>query len=197
MPLDFTFSTRSTVNSGTDALAEQAQDWRAVWPGISGCLAQAVGQQFEAEGGRGPHDRWAPLSDAYARRKQKLYPGRPLLQASGRLWQSLVGKTQDTAEEYESGKLRFGTRVAYAAYIQSGRGKVSQRMIFDLQLEDVTAVKNQMELQALQIARGAGFGLAQNAPTAAGSAGASRMRGTGSESTRSIAGEPARLSGGL
>src|SRR5207245_7215616 len=57
----------------------QLTDWRAAWPSVTRRLAVMLAGQFELEGGRGSRGGWLPLSPRYARRKQKRYPGRPVL----------------------------------------------------------------------------------------------------------------------
>lgn len=160
-------------------------DWRDAWPRVTDVMRDIQAQQFEGQGGRGQRDAWAPLSDAYARRKQKQYPGRPILQASTRLWQSLAGKTADTVEEYGPLKLGFGTRVEYAAFLNSGTGKgihktggvptgrgtgrgMAQRVIFDLMPQDQMRVAKEMERQGSEMARRAGFGLSSQGGGSAG-----------------------------
>ncbi len=164
---------------GIQSLAGQIADWRGAWPGIAGHLITMLTEQFGGEGARATGTPWAPLSKQYAKRKQEQYPGRPILQASGRLWQSLVGRTQDTVEEQEPLKLKFGSRLDYAVYLQSGTGKgltrtssvptgpgtgrgMPQRVIFDLAGPDNgAAITKQAQGHAANIAQGVGFGLSR------------------------------------
>jgi phage gpG-like protein len=182
MPLEFAHKVESSrLEDGIRALSDRAQDWRAAWPAIAGHLTRIFAAQFDGEGAR---DRWAPLTEDYARRKQKLYPGRSILQATRRLWQSLVGKTSDTIDEHQPLRMTFGTRLPYASYLQSGTGKglhrtggvptgrgtgrgMAQRAILDLLPQDQTAVANEIARQASALAQGAGFALSGGAANTA------------------------------
>lgn len=160
MPVSFKTRIEGTrLSAGIAKLAERAGDWRGAWPRLTGHLADALARQFESLGASGGGERWAPLSAAYARRKEQIYPGQPLLQASGRLFQSLTGSTGDTLRETEALKLRFGTRVAYASLLHSGtRRGLPARPLLNLTAGDTEAVASAMLRQAKGIAREAGFG---------------------------------------
>ncbi len=51
---------------------------------------------------------WAPLSPKYAAVKAKLWPGQPLLVASGRMRAALTGRTSDSVREIKPLELRMG-----------------------------------------------------------------------------------------
>jgi len=160
--LDFKFKTESSrLSSGIETLAEGASDWRGAWTKMSGQLSQIVSEVFESRGGRGGRDAWAPLSEQYARRKERQYPGQPLLQATRRVWRSLVGRSEDSVEERSSRSLRLGTRVEYASYLQSGtRRGLPARVIVDLSSEDQSSVAGTMRQEALRVVARAGFSTA-------------------------------------
>ncbi len=181
MPIQFTLRAEgSKLDAAIVGLGQKIQDWREAWPAVSDALRGIAMRQLASQGAGGRRESWAPLSPEYARRKQKKYPGQPILQASTRLWQSLVGTTQDTVEDPASMKLRFGTRVEYAGYLQSGTGKgfhktsgvptgrgtgrgMAQRMMVDSELRDEVALAKEFERQASHRARGLGFGLSRPA----------------------------------
>ncbi len=160
--LDFKFKAESSrLRSGIETLAEGASDWREAWPKMTGQLSQIVSEVFESQGGRGGRGAWAPLSEPYARRKERRYPGQPLLQATRRLWRSLVGRSEDSVEEQSPRSLRLGTRVEYAPYLQSGtRRGLPARVIVDLSSQDQSSVAGAMQRQALRVVARAGFAMA-------------------------------------
>jgi len=144
-------------------LGRSINDWRDAWPGVAEALRGMVREQFESEGVRGPQGGWAPLSKAYAARKAKEYPGKPLMRATDRLYDSLVGDSADAVFEVTARTLILGTVVPYAAFSQpasreaSGE-KRSQRALYDLAEVDLLRVAALVELAARATAEKAGFG---------------------------------------
>jgi hypothetical protein len=78
--------------AGLDA---RVSDLRPSWPKVDAVYVRGVREQFGSEGGR--TGGWAALSEAYAREKAKTYPGKPIEQASGRLFASLTDKDAEGA----------------------------------------------------------------------------------------------------
>lgn len=59
-------------------------DLRPFWPLVVPTFIRWMRQQFDSEGDWGG-EHWAPLSPDYLARKMQLYPGKPILQATGEL----------------------------------------------------------------------------------------------------------------
>ena len=171
----------------------QLTDWRAAWPSVTRRLAVMLAGQFELEGGRGSRGGWPPLSPRYARRKQKRYPGRPVLQASGRLRSSLVGKSADTVEALEPGRMKFGTRVPYAIFHQTGTRNMPARPIFDPRREDRVEFQNALREEALEFVQALGFAIALGS----GKSSASRLSRFGLGAAALTGGPGADLIGGM
>lgn len=85
-------------------------------------------EQFASQGARGEGGGWAPLSPAYAAAKAKRFPGRPILEASGRMKGSLTqrghpdGFRRVTRDTYER-----GTSVPYADAHARGSARMPAR----------------------------------------------------------------------
>ncbi|MGV0984991.1 MAG: hypothetical protein ACOYB2_10580 [Limnohabitans sp.] len=79
---------------------------------------------FDAEG----IPAWPALSPAYAALKAILYPGKPILQATGRLHDSLTSLTADTVYDVSPQKVTMGTAVEYSEKHQVGEGRLPQRV---------------------------------------------------------------------
>jgi hypothetical protein len=62
-------------------------DLRPFWPLVVPVFIRWMAEQFETEGEWGG-EHWAPLSPDYLARKMQLYPGKPILQATGDLRQA-------------------------------------------------------------------------------------------------------------
>jgi phage gpG-like protein len=100
------------------------RDWSFIWPKTIDLLHQIEANQFARFGARGPHGEWAPLSADYQKRKLRakgmIAGGTRILQASGRLWRSLVAGSGDTVDERYPNRLRWGTSLKCALYHQTG-----------------------------------------------------------------------------
>jgi hypothetical protein len=86
------------------------QMFRPIWQ-------DSIRKVFAAEGLPAP---WPELSPAYAAWKSKKYPGKPMMRATDRLYESLVADTRDTIWEATPRTIRFGTRVQYFGPNQRG-----------------------------------------------------------------------------
>lgn len=64
------------------ALARFMNDLRPMWPLITALHQHWMSEQFKSEGGFAG-ERWQPLSPGYAEWKDKHYPGRGILVATG------------------------------------------------------------------------------------------------------------------
>jgi phage gpG-like protein len=76
-------------------------------------------KQFAQEGGYTNRSRWSPLSPRYAAWKQRHYPGKPILQLTGALFNSLTRRPFGV-EEITAHTMVIGTDVPYAKYHQVG-----------------------------------------------------------------------------
>lgn len=81
-------------------------------------------QVFAAGGLPGP---WAPLSPSYAAWKATHYPGKTILRRTDRLYASLTSRSPDTVWEVTPRTIRFGTRVPYFVYHQTGTRRMPAR----------------------------------------------------------------------
>jgi hypothetical protein len=107
-------------------VAEQAAafmlDLRPFWPRVSTLFISWMRQQFQSEGGFGG-SKWAPLSPLYAQFKARVYPGKPILQATGAMRRAASSPTRlatattltlriedDKIEYHETGTTRMPAR---------------------------------------------------------------------------------------
>lgn len=88
---------------------------------------------FESEGGA-IDAYWQPLSPNYQRQKSKKYPGRGILEASGKM---RYGYQLYTSSDYAL--VKMADDITYAKYHQEGTDKMPQRKL--------VAITNQMEMQ--------------------------------------------------
>lgn len=134
--LSFEVEGEEQLKRAFSRFGEYAQDLRDEFKEIARDFHETVEQkQFATEGAYGAGG-WAPLSPGYAAWKGKNYPGMPILQLTGRLMESLTGKTSDTIEEIGRQDFRLGTKAPYAIYHQKGTGRMPARPIIKLTEDD-------------------------------------------------------------
>ena len=97
---------------------------------IGDSLARAERQQFRSQGAYGSGG-WAPLSPRYAAWKARHYPGRPILQRSGDLMESLTVRPFGV-DIVESQFAVFGSGVDYGLYHQQGTDSMPRRRPVEL-----------------------------------------------------------------
>ena len=137
---------------------ENLDDLRQLWPGVIPELRAIMREQFEGEG-VGATGKWAGLAAGYKAWKARHYPGKPILQRSGRLLSSLTRNNGDSIVEPKSDSLVFGTRVPYAIHHQRGGGPLKRRKIFDLNQDQKNRLMKVIQRRLLQAGRDAGFTL--------------------------------------
>ena len=139
-------------------LNENLRDFRPVWPEIHMYFLRGASEQFESLGARGGQ-RWAPLSEKYAKWKAKKYPGKPILVRTERLKRSLSlgGSEPDQVKEFQPLSATFGTRVPYARYHQRGTKRMPARPVLQPTQRDVDRMVSRLYRFAERGARDAGF----------------------------------------
>jgi phage gpG-like protein len=104
--------------------ASDVSDLRTVWPMVAAALERkTLGNQFASEGSKGQHGRWAALSPRYRAWKEKHFPGKPILQLTGRLIDSFSEGSPDHVDRREAQSFEWGTSVPYAIFHQFGWSK--------------------------------------------------------------------------
>lgn len=113
--------------------AELADFGKHIFPELVPVLEAAVEGQFDAEGAGPSSGPWAALSAAYAAWKEGVYPGQPLLVATGALRDALTVPTSAHAlRDYSSAQFNFGTAgLEYASFHQTGTSRMPARPPFD------------------------------------------------------------------
>lgn len=82
-------------------------------------------QEFESEGGRA--GGWAPLKEETLAAKARKGMEEGILRETNRLYNSLVGVTEDTIWETGANTLRWGSRVPYGGFHQTGTRNMPAR----------------------------------------------------------------------
>lgn len=109
-------------------IAESLRDWTPAFQKIAGELRRDFsGDVFESEG-EAIGERWTPLSRAYAERKAVKYPGKGILEATGKMRRAFQS-------QYDATSARVWNNIAYFKYHQSNklpRRKLPRRVMMKL-----------------------------------------------------------------
>ncbi len=95
------------------------RDLTMLWHSLANSFAFYERQQFASQG-QTFGDRWLPLQSVrYAAIKAEIYPGKPLMEASGSLKRSLTSRPLGV-ERFGRRQAEFGTNVFYARFHHRG-----------------------------------------------------------------------------
>lgn len=124
----FTFEVQGVpqFNRAFNRVTDHIEDLREVWDEVQPVFYKIEEEQFKSEGTKGGA-RWKTLSPAYAKRKAKLYPGKPILQASGRMYEALTGQSGDSRVIKTKTEFAVGTSLSYPMMHQTGGKKLPKR----------------------------------------------------------------------
>lgn len=104
---------------GLTRLPAKIHDMRPVWPKVEGAIRSAFVEAFQNEGNAS--GRWLPLSKRYKAWKDRHYPGKKILELTGRLRGSLVsGLHADAITMADQSTLFIGSNVPYGKFHQQG-----------------------------------------------------------------------------
>lgn len=111
---------------GLNRFPAKIHDMRPAWASVEGSVRIAFLEAFDQEGnGSG---RWLPLSKRYGEWKARHFPGKKILQLTGRLRGSLVsGGHSDSITRKTKNYLFIGSKVPYAKYHQQGTTRMVAR----------------------------------------------------------------------
>lgn len=105
---------------------------KRVYPEIFAMLEAESKAQFGAQG-QGRSGAWEPLTDGYAAWKAKAYPGQPINQRTGHLFDGLTNSASPYALRSGFVDLEFGViGIPYADFIQGGTVNMVARPVIDL-----------------------------------------------------------------
>lgn len=132
MAFRFTFSVEgeTQVDRTLARFADNVGDARPAWEALAAKFARAERRQFATEGAYASGG-WAPLSPKYAAWKERHYPGRPILELTGALKDSLTRRPFGV-EVIEPGYMVLGSGIDYGKYHQAGGGRLPRRRPVEL-----------------------------------------------------------------
>jgi phage gpG-like protein len=124
--ISFVVDGQAQFDRAFNRVGNRIKDLRPVFEEVGKEFKEIQAEQFASEGAKGFSGAWQPLSANYAILKQAIWGSKPILEASGRLKESLTTGHADTVEEIRKDSAAFGTTVPYAT--QHQRGNASKRL---------------------------------------------------------------------
>lgn len=146
------------LNRSFNRVEEFVSDFRSIWPAVTEEFYRIEGEQFASEGAKGASGKWTPLSKAYEKYKQVAFPGQPIMQAEGALFDSLT--SPDAADSvFIPGKdeLTIGTRAPYARAHQRGAGRLPARPLISMTETSKRQIQKAIQRELVAFTRRAGF----------------------------------------
>lgn len=116
-------------------MADRTRGVEPAWPLVGDKIAEHMVEQFATEGAHLTGSRWAPLSPKYLAWKQRHYPGKPILEATGEMMLSLVSRPFPI-EHYGPSSATFGTDDDKAFFHQEGTRFMPQRKILEVDVNE-------------------------------------------------------------
>jgi len=155
--LRFTYTVDGDVqlDRALSRFGDALKDFRPFFQELVASFKDITRKQFESEGRQGSGG-WAPLSADYAAWKQLHYPGKPILQLTGAMLESMTGGS-DHIEEIAKDSLKVGTRDPKALYHQRGTSKMPARPVIQLNDENKAAWMKMLQRHAYTAAKEAGL----------------------------------------
>lgn len=133
--LSFSIEGEKQLSRNLLILADRIQDWTPAFRETASSLKAVFEEDvFKTQGGAiGEH--WSPLSAAYAHKKAQMYPGKGILEATGRMKSGFMA-------EFKSNYAKVWNEVEYFKYHQSNkpRSKLPRRVMMKLDNSQKTMV---------------------------------------------------------
>lgn len=136
MPLHLNFRIdidgHPTIDRTLQVYNDKLRDFTPAFRVMIDYLQQYESQVFTAEGSSDELKPWAALTEPYATRKQKQYPGSTILIRSRVLYNSLIGTGVGNISLVSNRNMEYGTEIPYAIYHQRGTRHMTARPILRL-----------------------------------------------------------------
>lgn len=136
------------VDRAIEQFAKGVEDYTPAWKNVRDIFWQAEKERFEAA-------HWEALSPVYAAWKAVHYAGKPILQRTGALMESLTGHHSGSIVEIHPLSVEVGSSLPYGIYHQRGTGSMPQRKIIDLDEGNKKAIMKAIQRHLVNAARGA------------------------------------------
>lgn len=147
-----------TVSRAFNRVDQFISDFRNIWPAVIEEFYKIESEQFGSEGSQGASGHYAALSKPYERFKAIHFPGKPILQATGALKDSLTGPDAlDSILRPEADQLTIGTGLPYAIWHQRGTGRMPSRPPIAMNEDSKRRLQKAIQIGLVKFTRQAGF----------------------------------------
>ena len=150
--VSFTPDTKEFVRR-FDRFASDLTDNTEIWDAMADTLEDEVAKSFQTEGTH-TGARWHPLSRRYAMVKARRFPGKRILEATGRLRQSFKRGGRDHVRSIRPRRMVWGSSVQYFSYHQEGTRRMPRRPILRLRSAQKDEWQRMIHDHLLERARG-------------------------------------------
>lgn len=120
-------------------------------------IAKLGDELLQMAKGRIDRQGYTALSPGYARRKAREFPGKPILRATDRGYESFNKGASDNVYRVRPLEGEFGTSVLYMLAHQEGLGRLPVRMAFDVKESDEKVLEKIAIDDIADRLRGSGF----------------------------------------
>jgi phage gpG-like protein len=139
-------------------ITEFIDDFRSVWPFVIEWFYSTEHEQLDSEGAKGAHGIWKRLTSKYFAWKEKHYPGKPIMQLTGKLYASLTDfESPDAVLRMEKTELTIGTQTEYARFHQLGGDKLPRRSLIAPSGVQKRGLQKAIQRPLVEFARRQGF----------------------------------------
>lgn len=146
------------LNRAFNRIDQILTDFRSIWPNVAKEFYAIEADQFGSEGAKGASGKWASLSPAYKKWKERTHPGQAILRLDHPLVESLTSPdAAGSIYRLEADEMTLGSKVEYATAHQRGAGFMPARPPISLTEEDKRRVQKSLQAGLVKFTRQAGF----------------------------------------
>lgn len=146
------------VAEAFDKLSRTLGDLRKPFEKASEVFYRFEKDAFETEGASSAARRWSPLTRHYARWKERVAPGKPILELTGALRDSMTGPdAPDSFRQIQPQELAIGTTLLYPKFHQTGTSRMVARPVIALTKEQEVELIDVVKDGLREMLKDAGF----------------------------------------
>ncbi|MBI2301790.1 MAG: phage virion morphogenesis protein [Armatimonadetes bacterium] len=119
--LSFEVDGRVELDRTLHGYVARVEDWKPFFRSLAADFREMERERFAAQGAFEGEDAWAPLDETYRSHKERVYGQKPILQATGAMFEAVV----NPEEKAEDLQLTLTIDSAYALYHQSDKPRES------------------------------------------------------------------------
>lgn len=118
--IEFTLEGVGTIKRRINKISKSINDFTPAWKKIGEDFRDTEEKVFKGQGSYGSRSKWVPLTPKYQAWKSSRFPGRPILQMSGDLKNSLTTKGKNSIEIIRPKSITLGSSDPKYVYHQRG-----------------------------------------------------------------------------